>query len=365
MFMEIRKNMDLKTCISQVKENTNWKSESKIVGEACEYYVKKNIKCIRCNDNKFEKYKTNQKSKDLICNNCNQKYQIKGKSATDSQVNNDTLKLTGADYLTTLNNISENIDYLIILYEKHTYIIKSILYIKSENINSSCIVPRKPLSPHAKRAGWQGCTIIFNNIIKLQNYNVRKEIIVKDIIKMNTEEEIEKDKYIKSEQKYYDNQKDKAKFKTPEEEYDYSKITKKVCSKCKLEKSLLEYNGNTSGTDAFNKDGYRLKRPECSECTKMANKGKIEAKKLAKEQNIPYKAPEGTVCAICKKEGPMVFDHCHTKNVFRGYCCDPCNRSLGVLGDNVEGLLKAINYLLISEPCEILQNENHQLVIIT
>jgi hypothetical protein len=31
--------------------------------------------------------------------------------------------------------------------------------------------------------------------------------------------------------------------------------------------------------------------------------------------------------------------------VFRGWLCDPCNRSLGVLGDNIEGLVKCINYL--------------------
>ena len=45
------------------------------------------MKCIRCNNN-FEKYKINEKSKDLICISCNQKYQIKAKSFTHKQVNN-------------------------------------------------------------------------------------------------------------------------------------------------------------------------------------------------------------------------------------------------------------------------------------
>ena len=35
---------------------------------------------------------------------------------------------------------------------------------KNENINSNCIMPRKPLSITAKRAGWQGCNILFDNI---------------------------------------------------------------------------------------------------------------------------------------------------------------------------------------------------------
>ena len=103
-----------------------------------------------------------------ICKNCNQKYQIKAKSATQKEINNitttKTFKTIGGEYSTTINNINENIDYLIILYEKHSYKIKSILYIKSDNININCIMPRKPLSLTAKRAGWQGCNLLFNNI---------------------------------------------------------------------------------------------------------------------------------------------------------------------------------------------------------
>ena len=160
--------MELNDCIVQVKQNNNWKSESRIVGEACEDYVKNKIICIRCNINNFKKFNINEKSKDLICINCNQKYQIKAKSATYKQVDNikykKQFKTLGGDYLTTLNNINEKIDYLIVLYEKQSYKVITILYITNENINSNCIIPRKPLSTTAKRAGWQGCNILFDNI---------------------------------------------------------------------------------------------------------------------------------------------------------------------------------------------------------
>ena len=160
--------MELNQLVSQVKQNTNWKSESRIVGEACEYYVKNNIKCIRCNNHNFEKCKTNEKSKDLICINCNQKYQIKAKSATHKQVDNikckNQFKTIGGEYSTTINNINEEIDYLIVLYETQSYKVINVLYISNEHINSSCILPRKPLSSTAKRAGWQGCNILFDNI---------------------------------------------------------------------------------------------------------------------------------------------------------------------------------------------------------
>ena len=160
--------MELNDIVSQVKENNNWKSESRIVGEAGEYYIKSKIRCVRCNDNNFEKCKTNEQSKDLICISCNQKYQVKAKSVTQKQVinikNKKKFKTIGGEYSTTLKNINEQIDYIIILYEKQSYKIINILYIKNENINSVCIIPRKPLSITAKRAGWQGCNILFDNI---------------------------------------------------------------------------------------------------------------------------------------------------------------------------------------------------------
>lgn len=159
--------MELSKFIMQIRNNNNWKNESRIIGEACEEYFKNCIKCVKCKNTNFEKYKTNEKSKDLFCLDCNQIYQIKAKCATQKQINNiickNKFKTIGGEYSTTINNINENIDYIIIIYEKNYYEIKKILYIKNEFINAECIIPRKPLSLNAKRAGWQGCNIIFNN----------------------------------------------------------------------------------------------------------------------------------------------------------------------------------------------------------
>ena len=179
---------------------------------------------------------------------------------------------------------------------------------------------------------------------------------------------VELQKFTKTELDNYTRQSTKCKFKTPQEEYDWAKTQPKVCSKCQVTKTLVDFRGNTSGTDAFDRDGYRLRRPECIECTKSVSKGKNEAKKKAKELGIPYVAPEGTVCAVCNKPPSkgncLVFDHCHELNIFRGYCCNSCNRSMGILGDNVQGLLNAVNYLLKTEKNKIVQNEDGTLTII-
>jgi hypothetical protein len=55
-------------------------------------------------------------------------------------------------------------------------------------------------------------------------------------------------------------------------------------------------------------------------------------------------------CAICNKHitairRRMNIDHDHETNKVRGILCTGCNTGLGHLGDNVEGLKKAIAYL--------------------
>lgn len=65
-------------------------------------------------------------------------------------------------------------------------------------------------------------------------------------------------------------------------------------------------------------------------------------------------AKQGGVCAICRRENQQVrngpyrrlsIDHCHTTGKIRGLLCNDCNTSIGKLGDNEEGLLKALEYL--------------------
>lgn len=136
-----------------------------------------------------------------------------------------------------------------------------------------------------------------------------------------------------------------SKFKSPEEEYYFAFTQKKNCSKCHEKKRLTEFNTNTSGSHGFGADRVRLRRPECSVCTKLASKGKDQAVKLAKSLGMSHKAPEGTRCELCNTTKKLVFDHDHEKNVFRGWLCDPCNRSMGVLGDDAKSLLKTVAYL--------------------
>lgn len=50
-------------------------------------------------------------------------------------------------------------------------------------------------------------------------------------------------------------------------------------------------------------------------------------------------------CKICSNTNNLVVDHCHKTGLVRGVICKRCNTGLGHLGDNIEGLTKALQYL--------------------
>lgn len=158
----------------------------------------------------------------------------------------------------------------------------------------------------------------------------------------------------------------KSKYTCPEDEFKYySSKVKKICCKCNKNKFLCEYAGNTSSSCGIDNKGNRLRRPECRSCQNIDRDSKKIAMKHAKSMGIATRAPEGTGCFnCCKQIKSLVFDHCHDTGRFRGYLCDPCNRSIGVLGDDVDGLLRAINYLNRFYKKKIVQNDDGDLVVV-
>jgi hypothetical protein len=69
-----------------------------------------------------------------------------------------------------------------------------------------------------------------------------------------------------------------------------------------------------------------------------------------KSQGVPEATrPKPEICECCGKPPTargFNRDHCHITGKFRGWLCDNCNTGIGKLGDNKEGLQKALNYLL-------------------
>ena len=127
----------------------------------------------------------------------------------------------------------------------------------------------------------------------------------------------------------------------------------KTCTKCNTVKPLSEFYSNKKALDG--------RASQCSECTKArAQRTRDESYVIGGVRCTPaqvkrrygcsleeYKQRMQTsnCCEICSATENLVYDHCHETMEFRGVLCKKCNRGLGLFGDTIEGLLKALRYL--------------------
>ncbi len=141
----------------------------------------------------------------------------------------------------------------------------------------------------------------------------------------------------------------------------------RTCVTCAEEKSIEGFNKNPRY-----KDGYTR---ECKVCMyararkwARTHRAKINTSARNSRLIIQYGIDilqyeqlllrQGMVCAICRgvcKSGRrLAVDHDHRTGAVRGLLCGACNRAIGNLGDSVERLRRAIEYLeKVSQPASI------------
>ena len=84
---------------------------------------------------------------------------------------------------------------------------------------------------------------------------------------------------------------------------------------------------------------------------------------ITQEEYDRAKRDHGPNCDLCSRQvTQLLFDHDHQTGQFRGWLCHSCNTGLGQLGDDVEGLERARDYLL-SAQSSTLQYHNSETVL--
>tara|TARA_R110000744_G_scaffold176069_1_gene294952 strand:- start:35 stop:466 length:432 start_codon:yes stop_codon:yes gene_type:complete len=139
----------------------------------------------------------------------------------------------------------------------------------------------------------------------------------------------------------------------------------KQCTVCKETKTLDEYYNYKATKDG---KSYRCKGCDTKARAKWAKNNPEKSRRSSRERSLKCKygislrdyeemlESQGKSCACCgatenhtsgsSREGwNFAVDHCHTTGVVRGLLCNQCNRAIGMLGDTVEGIQKAIDYL--------------------
>ena len=135
------------------------------------------------------------------------------------------------------------------------------------------------------------------------------------------------------------------------------------CRTCGIEAHTAD------GLYHFVKDPRQKETSRRNQCKKCHNKRKDRSPKVkinTKDTDLKYRTVRNynctveeyhermatsDVCEVCgAKKGntkwtKLCYDHDHTTMEFRGVLCNRCNISIGALGDTIESVQKALDYL--------------------
>ena len=88
---------------------------------------------------------------------------------------------------------------------------------------------------------------------------------------------------------------------------------------------------------------WRKNNPEKQICYNLKWKYGITLKEYKKM--LASQLHSCACCRVSADDEKLFVDHCHETGEIRGLICKKCNSAIGYLGDNVEGVMQAVNYL--------------------
>ena len=131
---------------------------------ALETWASFNLYCLNCERDELDQLPDNTPVADFACAVCESRYQLKGKNGRLGK------KIPGAAYQPTIDAIRAGTmpEYVLVEFDTRFATVVFVDAFPGRFITAERVEPRKPLSPTARRAGWQGCNIVVEGL-----YSVR------------------------------------------------------------------------------------------------------------------------------------------------------------------------------------------------
>lgn len=137
----------------------NYKSPSQKIRVLTESWVDSQAFCPSCGSN-INKYENNRPVADFYCHNCKEEFELKSKKE------NIGFKIIDGAYRTMIERLQslQNPNLFLLNYNLQSLEVLNFLVIPKHFFVPSIIEKRRPLSQNARRARWQGCNILLQNI---------------------------------------------------------------------------------------------------------------------------------------------------------------------------------------------------------
>ena len=161
----------------------NYKNHSQAARVLTEAWTKANMYCPRCGNTKLIHFENNRKVADFYCDECKNEYELKSQKRVIGH------KIVDGAYDTFIQRITSynNPDFFVMSYDLDNFCVDNLWIIPKHFFTPSIVEKRKPLSQNAKRKGWVGCNILFDEVPKQGKISIvqNRTVIQKDVVISN------------------------------------------------------------------------------------------------------------------------------------------------------------------------------------
>ena len=138
-----------------------YKSKSQIARIITEHWVHANIFCPSCGNSSLDCLPNNSLVADFKCPSCAAEYELKSQKAKLIK------RVVDGAFDSMISRInSNNSPHFFLMHYSSSLQVCNFFAIPSHYFIDDIIEKRRPLGPHARRAGWTGCNILIQNIPK-------------------------------------------------------------------------------------------------------------------------------------------------------------------------------------------------------
>ena len=162
---------------------TGYNSNSQKARILTESWVEKNLYCPVCGNPNIHHFPNNKEVADFYCPSCNEQYELKSKDGNIGR------KVSDGAYNTFIQRITDstNPDFLFMSYSREEMMVHHLSFVPKFFFVPEIAEKRKPLSENARRHGWIGCNILYDQIpLQGRIAIIRdKTVIDKEIVQEN------------------------------------------------------------------------------------------------------------------------------------------------------------------------------------
>lgn len=138
-----------------LRRATGYRSSSQIARRLTEAWIVREAYCLNCGRGPLTQTSGNTRALDFRCSDCREPYELKSSRRPFGR------RVLDGEYSTLVRALSsyDNPNLFLLNYDLAQMSVRDLRAIPRTVLSRLNVIPRRPLGPLARRAGWRGCSI--------------------------------------------------------------------------------------------------------------------------------------------------------------------------------------------------------------